>query len=190
MGLWGIDGRPKPRREQHKRRAVRGEWKSSAMGEEKVRRMWERAYLCSIHRGLRIHRIRLLVECVYLYSYVECMWARVGAERLPIPGVTRASGVGVVGAHLTWRETWRKGDGHVAFLSFFLPLPLTLLTYYDDALIHFPSVVSSAKWSRLFVVHIDFQHGGFALSLGSENRSPFMVGRWYGGSPRIETWFI
>lgn len=71
-----------------KGRAVRGEWKSSAMGEEKVRRMWERAYLCSIHRGLRIHRIRLLVECVYLYSYMECMWARVGAERLPIPGVT------------------------------------------------------------------------------------------------------
>lgn len=56
--------------------------------------------------------------------------------------------------------------------SFFCPPPLLNVSFN---LVLLSSVELSAKWSRLFVARIDFEHGGFALLVGSNNRLFYFV---------------
>ena len=113
-----------------------------------------------------LYEYYMLFVCICNRKCIVCV--RVGAERLPTPGGHPCEGAGCGGARVTWLETWRRGDDHVAFLSFFLPLPLPLLTYYEEALIHF--------WVPSGVGCMEFKHGDFALSFSPKNRFPSLYG--------------
>lgn len=150
MGRRGIDGRPKMGRER-----AQGEDARAVRGGERVKCWEERKRFGECGSGPTyalstegyeyiVYVVLCVFVCVFWVGVIRTAYVgQVSAERLRHP----CEGGG---ARMTWRETWRRGDGHVAFLSFFLPLPLGLINLFVMMVWFYCRVLcSSAKWSRL-----------------------------------------